>query len=567
MTDRPIGFVMLCHTALRRAEQVVRLWAESGAPVVVHVDRKVNDDRFAQFRKALSDLPDVRFCARHACEWGTWTLVQATQTATGMMLAEFPTVRHVYAVSGSCMPLRPLDDLVAYLDQHADTDFIESVTTADVVWTVGGINAERFTLRFPFSYQRHRWLFDAWVTAQRRLKVSRKPPDGLTPHLGSQWWCLTAKTLRAILSDPQRPLWDRYFRSVWIPDEAYFQTLVRRHARQVESRSLTLSKFDFQGKPHTFYDDHLQLLRRSDCFVARKIWPNANRLYNHFMSRDAAARPQAEPNPGKIDRHFSRANEQRLRGRAGLYMQSRFPKESFENGKTAAPYSVFHGFTELYEGFEPWLATVMGGRVHGHLFAPGKVEFAGRERIFNGALSDSAALRDHEPRAFLTNLIWSTRGERQCFQFGPADTTGLEWFMATDPNAQISVITGAWALQLFRDRRPFADVRAEAARLQQAEEAQLSTFRSPWIRARIRIWTLADAVAAPDEPIRAAIEEIAPKDRPAPPAVPPTVALDGFGQFLQDLRNAGMNPYLVGDYPTTADPATAFPVARPQPVK
>ena len=30
------------------------------------------------------------------------------------------------------------------------------------------------------------------------------------------------------------------------------------------SRSLTLSKFDFQGKPHVFYDDHLDLLARDE---------------------------------------------------------------------------------------------------------------------------------------------------------------------------------------------------------------------------------------------------------------------------------------------------------------
>jgi hypothetical protein len=104
-------------------------------------------------------------------------------------------------------------------------------------------------------------------------------PEGITPHLGSQWWCLTRQTLTAILEDPRRPELDRYFRYVWIPDESYYQTLVRNYGRKIESRSLTLSKFDFQGKPHVFYDDHLQLLRRSDCFVARKVWPRADRLY------------------------------------------------------------------------------------------------------------------------------------------------------------------------------------------------------------------------------------------------------------------------------------------------
>lgn len=556
-----VGFVMLCHTALRRAGQVVRFWAEAGAPVVIHVDQQAGAEAVARLRANLADLPNVRFCRRYRCEWGTWGLVQATQEAAAQLLAEFPEVGHVYTVSGACLPLRPLADLEAFLADHRHTDFIESVTIADVGWTVGGLSHERFTLRFPFAYQRRRWLFDAWVNAQRKLKLRRRPPAGVTPHLGSQWWCLTRATLEAILTDPDRKTMDHYFRRVWIPDESYFQTLVRRHSTAIESRSLTLSKFDFQGKPHVLYDDHLQLLRRSDCFVARKAWPDANRLYQHFLSPDLAKRPRAVPNPGKIDRHFSQVTERRVRGRAGLYMHSRFPREHRENGKTAAPYSVFCGFAELYSGYEDWLAGVLGGRVHGHLFHPDRVQFAGRESVFNGCLSDSASLRDHDPRAFLASLIWSTRGERQCFQHGPRDNQALNWFMATDPNAQIAVITGGWALPLARDRRPFAEVRAEAARLQQAEVAFLDILRSPWVRARIRVWTLADAIAAPIEPIEAVLDDLGRPDAAALDGVPPLVPLAGFGGFLQSLRNAGMSPHLVGDY--TGDPEPRAQPARP----
>ena len=150
--------------------------------------------------------------------------------------------------------------------------------------------------------------------------------------MGSQWWCLTRQTLSAILEAPDRPALDRYFRRVWIPDESYFQTLARLYSRRLESRSLTLSKFDYQGKPHIFYDDHMQLLRRSDCFVARKIWPDAERLYQTFLGDPDGALPRAEPNPGKIDRIFAKAVERRVYGRPGLYMQSRFPPRAARMG-------------------------------------------------------------------------------------------------------------------------------------------------------------------------------------------------------------------------------------------
>ena len=547
-----VGIIMLVHTAFDRAEQVARHWSAAGCPIVIHADKAVPRRAYTDFQTALADLPDVRFCKRHRCEWGTWGLVAATQSAGQTMLDEFDDVRHVYLASGSCLPLRPVQELIDYLKDRPHTDFIESATTADVPWTIGGLDEERFTLRFPFSWRKQRYLFDKYVALQRAVRFRRRIPNGIVPHMGSQWWCLTRQTLSAILQDPDRDMYDRYFSKVWIPDESYFQTLSRLYSRRIESRSLTLSKFDYQGKPHIFYDDHLQLLRRSDCFVARKIWPFANRLYDTFLGDDAGAMKRAEPNPGKIDRIFAKAVERRTMGRPGLYMQSRFPAETRENGLTCAQYSVFEGFSDLFENFEPWLAKITGARVHGHLFAPERAEFSDGQAVMNGALSDSADLRDYNPRAFLTNLIWNTRGERQCFQLGPRDTIeGIEWDISKDPNAQISVITGAWAVPLFKSNANFADIRREAARLQQIESEHLKTLRSSWAKARIRIWSMAEFIEAPMEPLQTIIDEIGQQNLRGLAEVPRMADLGGFGQFLQNLKNQGMHPYLMGDFPVT----------------
>ncbi len=558
-----VGVVMLVHTALGRAEQVARHWSAAGCPVVIHVDKSVPRKTQEAFTKSLSDVPNLLFSNRYRCEWGTWGIVAASQSASEMMLANFPQVHHVYLASGSCLPLRPVKELLNYLAARPRTDFIESATTADVPWTVGGLDEERFTMRFPFSWKRHRYLFDKSVAIQRRLGLKRRMPNGIVPHMGSQWWCLTRQTLSAILQDPERPEYDRFFKHVWIPDESYFQTLARQYSIKIESRSLTLSKFDFQGKPHIFYDDHLQLLRRSDCFVARKIWPYADSLYQAFLTDDAAAMKKTEPNPGKIDRIFAKAVERRTRGRSGLYMQSRFPNEDWENGVTAAPYSMFQGFTELFENFEPWLAKTTGARVHGHLFAPDRVQYADSQTAINGALSDGAAIRDYNPKAFLSNLIWNTRGERQCFQFGPADNQEVCWRIAKDPNAQVSVITGAWAVPLFRSNMDFADIRRGAAMLQKIESEHMNILRSPYAKARVRIWTMAEFIEAPMEPLQGILDEIGQTKFRSVSEVPKMVDLTGFDQFLQNLKNQGMHPYLMGDFPVE----TGISVAHKPPRK
>ncbi|MFD3188838.1 beta-1,6-N-acetylglucosaminyltransferase [Sedimentitalea sp. HM32M-2] len=548
-----LGVAMLVHRDLDRAAQIVRHWTGAGCPVVLHVDSQVPLAEYRAFQADLADDPLVRFCRRHRCEWGTWGIVAASQSASELLLDSFAQVHHVYLTSGACLPLRPVSELMDYLTAHPRTDFIESATTSDVPWTVGGLEQERFTLRFPFSWKKNRYLFDRYVALQRRLRLRRRIPEGLVPHMGSQWWCLTRQTLSAILQDPNRAAHDRYFRHVWIPDESYFQTLVRRYSTDIESRSLTLSKFDHQGKPHVFYDDHLHLLRGSGHFVARKIWPGADRLYKAFLSGKPVAPGQGSLNPGKIDRVFARAAERRLRGRSGLYMQSRLPRRSRNTRPTASPYSVFQGFVDLFSDFETWLERATGARVHGHLFAPDRVGFHGDRTLYKGGLSDSARKRDYAPEAFLCSLIWNTRGERQCFQFGPGDNQQITGMLVRDPNAHISVISGAWALPLFHSNRNFADLRKEAARLQKIENVYLQHLGSPATRAKVRIWNLADFVDAPMANLQAIIDEIADTRPNHLTEAPNMVDLAGFGKFLQNLKNQGMHPYLTGDFPV--DPA------------
>ena len=150
-------------------------------------------------------------------------------------------------------------------------------------------------------------------------------------------------------------------------------------------------------------------------------------------------------------------------------------------------------------------------------------------------------------------LIWNSRGEWQCFMFSPRDTQNINWFTATDPHAQISVITGAWAVPLFRSNLNFAEIRREAARLQRIELAHVDILRSMYVKARVRIWTLAEFIENPMEPLQTIVDEISPRSLRRLTEAPRMTDLTGFGQFLQNLRNQGMQPVLMGDFPAGDD--------------
>jgi hypothetical protein len=538
------GVVLLCHTALERAAQAARFWAAGGAPVVIHVDARVPQAELSLMQAGLADLPDISFCRRRKCHWGSWSLVAATQEAAAQLIARHPGFGHVLLASGACLPLRPVADLAAYLDARPDTDFIESVTCAEADWAIGGLGMERFTLRFPFRWQTQRGLFDAWVALQWRAGLRRSLPAGLAPHLGSQWWCLTRATLEAILQDPRRPMLERFFRRVWIPDESYFQTLARSHSRRLESRSLTFSRFDDKGRPQLFFDDHAEVLRASGCFVARKIWPGAAGLYEAFLAPGPGL-GAAEPGPQPLQYLFDGAARRRRTGRAGLVMQSRFPRMDHENGKTRGPYTIHQGFTDLFCDYPGWLARQVPGVVHGHLFAAGRAEFAGGGGVGPGGLRDAIGLRNYNPRGFLTSLLWSAGGVPQSFMYSPRDLPALDWFVASDPNARIAIITGAWALVLHRAGLPVAELRAEAARLHRLEAEELEMLRSPHVRAQVSVWSLAEAAMDPARVLRAVAGQAA--------SLPALQDLTGLCRFLQDMRDAGLPLRLAGEFPPEPD--------------
>ncbi len=72
----------------------------------------------------------------------------------------------------------------------------------------------------------------------------------------------------------------RFFRTTWIPDETFFQTLVRHliPEDEIRSRTLTFLMFSDYGMPVTFYNDHYDLLLGQDFLFARKISPEAKEL-------------------------------------------------------------------------------------------------------------------------------------------------------------------------------------------------------------------------------------------------------------------------------------------------
>jgi hypothetical protein len=276
-----IAFILLCHKDPDAIIKQAQRLTVTGDYIAIHFDGRAKPAHYQKIRSALADNPHVVFARKQIkCGWGEWSLVEATLLAVQAAVDAFPRATHFYMLSGDCMAIKSSDYAHAFLDAE-DVDYIESFDFFESDWIKTGMKGDRLHYRHLFNERKHKLLFYASVNLQRRLGLTREIPSDIQVMIGSQWWCLRRRTVEWIL-DFCRTRRDvmRFFRTTWIPDETFFQTLVPHLVPQSEirTRTLTFLMFTDYGMPVTFYNDHYDLLLGQDFLFARKISPGATEL-------------------------------------------------------------------------------------------------------------------------------------------------------------------------------------------------------------------------------------------------------------------------------------------------
>ncbi|MCB1337859.1 MAG: glycosyl transferase [Maritimibacter sp.] len=276
-----IAFILLSHKDPDAiVDQANRLTAV-GDYIAIHFDARAPKAEYDRIRAALAGNKNVAFARRrHKCGWGEWSLVAGTLEAVRAAAEAFPRATHFYMLSGDCMSIKSAEFAHAFLDAE-DVDYIESVDFFESDWIKTGIKEDRLIYRHWFNERTNKRLFYAALDWQKRLGLKRRIPEDLQMMIGSQWWCLRRRTVEWILDfTRRRPDVMRFFRTTWIPDETFFQTIVRHlvPATEIRARTLTFLMFSDYGMPVTFYNDHYDMLLSQDYLFARKISPEATEL-------------------------------------------------------------------------------------------------------------------------------------------------------------------------------------------------------------------------------------------------------------------------------------------------
>ncbi len=434
-----IAYIILAHEG---AEQIADLAStltlgDADCQVVIHYDKNSSAKEYLALQQAVSGDDRIFFVAdRVACGWGDFSLVESVLRALKLIAAKALAIDHVMHISGSCMPIRPLSDFSAFLDANPAKEFIE---TFGPDWIVGGLREERYEYHHIVNHRKYRSLFNQMFKMQRAIKVPRRKfPSGITPRFGSQWWTLTWKTCAAILALlEKRPELVRFFRTTWIPDEFFFQSMVAHLAEpgNIISRNLTFYKFNDWGMPLVFLNDHARILREMPYFFARKINPRANwlraDLRNIAISKDPAQPFDIMTGYEPPLREIARDNVPLKPGSTKLFYRLE-PQDPIQG--LSKNFIVLFGPYDLTRAAADAIRHQDGISVLGRIFDTHKVDFGPEWEEFDGLKTTDVAIRNAYPVTYL-NMVLSRCAGLPVIELAPGDAPLLEAAFARSPSA------------------------------------------------------------------------------------------------------------------------------------
>lgn len=419
-----IAYLLLCHKDPEAVIAQARRLTSKGDFVSIHFDRRAGSAEFARIRSALQDDPAVAFAEqRLKCGWGGWSLVAATLSALRTAVETFPRATHFYLLSSDCMPIKSAAYCHAFLDS-VSADYIEAQDFHDSDWIKTGFKKERLIYRHPFNERTQKRLFYFSYEAQKRLGVTRAVPSDLRVMIGSQWWCLRRSTVEAVLAfcRDRRDVM-RFFRTTWIPDETFFQTLVRHLVplAEIRSRTPTFLVFSDYGMPVNFYNDHFDLLLGQDYLFARKISTDAMELKTRLGELYAADRTEF-PMAGDGRRVHAYLTQ---RGRVGRRFAPRFWERDASLG---------FGRELMILTCKKWhVARRLAARIHAEAGIPAMgYLFNEVEKGFPdlGGIETTLEKRHRHRRVFLRLLMDHFGTDRLVICLDPADLALIEDFAA-----------------------------------------------------------------------------------------------------------------------------------------
>lgn len=262
-----IAYLVLAHRAPLQLKRLIDRLRGPDVHIVLHVDANRSGPEWELLFREL-DCPDISLAPRVACQWGDFTLVDATLNCINALCNLDSGFDFAVLLSGQDYPIKPHSFVSHFLGNRRGECLMFNYPFPFPDWVHGGYH--RLPTWRVYFRGKPRRIFPPALVGYRYKKI----PLGYRPYGGSQWWCLPGRAIEYIREFVQaHPEFVEYYRQADIPDEMFFHTILGNSHFNVASgeNNITYMKWNGGPNPAVLTARDLEQTKDSRYLFARKF--------------------------------------------------------------------------------------------------------------------------------------------------------------------------------------------------------------------------------------------------------------------------------------------------------
>lgn len=244
-----IVYLILAHNLPEQLRKLISALEDERALFVVHIDSRSSLDDFQSLFVGRSEIYFIE--KRSPTEWGSYAIIEAILDGIDYIVHNLPDSERVVLLSGRDYPIKSSSHIISFFSSNPEAIYIEYFGPANSRWPEDGIS------RFP------------------NFEIVSNSIDIFG---GSLWWSFPTTVATFILGFLEyNPDFLDYFKTVTIPYESFFQTLLHNCGEDfiidnLVNNNLSFVKWDV---PYLYTrilgKKDLVDLQKSKCLFARKF--------------------------------------------------------------------------------------------------------------------------------------------------------------------------------------------------------------------------------------------------------------------------------------------------------
>lgn len=272
-----IAYLILCHTDPKHIRRLInKLTYKTDNRCFVHIDKKSN---LVNFKKELNDLPQTTILKnRTDISWGSYSSIDAT---IDLMRETVGGYDRVVILQGLEYPIKSnieienffINNRTEYIlaQNISNSTNIKETHKYRLYWYLGKRNIF-IRLLHKMNYL---CLKFGKIPKLKRNYVADKDGKHMQIYQGCAQFGITSELVEYILKfHDSNPQFNRYFKSMYAPDETYFHTIVYNsdYVKNVKKKNIPLNPhlMDLENLTYFEYPDKVVLFTQKEDYTKLK---------------------------------------------------------------------------------------------------------------------------------------------------------------------------------------------------------------------------------------------------------------------------------------------------------